>query len=157
MKRWKNRYWDLRIGTERELRDQYNRLTKESLEKALINTDDKFAKTNEFREQQKDLIASKAGNTEIDMINKRMDEYITAGTLKISDISRTINEKIDHNDKNMRDFISIEVVKRISELEKVRSENLGKSEGISKYSAWILFILTLAGFIIYILTLKHTA
>lgn len=129
---WKNKYYELKLLTERELREQYNRLTKEALGKALLNTDEKFSKTNEFREQQKDLISSKANIS--DLIN--------------------IENKIDTNDKNMREFISNEVVKRVAALERISTEKIGKDKGYAQLIALIFLAIAVLGFLFKYVLLK---
>jgi len=123
----------------KELMNQHNILTQRAVDKALENTDEKFIKTNEFREQQKDIIMTKANKEDLNSCNKRIDEMLlsinkrfddaaASSTERYGNATKIIHDKIDLVERGARESRELglaQMAVRIAALEQARYEAAG--------------------------------
>lgn len=99
------------IAHVKELLFQYNEQAKEALDKALKSTDEKFLKTNEFREQQKDLIANtatkKETDSQIDVLNAKFYENMKSVTERYEANTKSTHDKMDASLLNLAEKLEI--------------------------------------------------
>lgn len=89
-------YVDSEVMHLKEIMDQHDKMTSLAIEKSEVSYNERFAKTNEFREQQNDLIQTFAKGDETRNSIKGLDDKFEANI-------KTVSERFDQNVSSVND------------------------------------------------------